>query len=106
MCSVSPTLSCDLATYTRDDPPPPPRTQRPDPLLERSGFPQYHVVLSPSPSGDLSTFCPQMLFLATFFPTWEGGIYDFIGVSCTREGPGVRVWVPPRPLWFLTQVST
>lgn len=21
----------------------------------------------------------KMLFLATFFPTWEGGIYDFIG---------------------------
>lgn len=26
-----------------------------------------------------------MLFLATFFPTWEGGIYDFIGVSGARE---------------------
>lgn len=25
----------------------------------------------------------QMLFLATFFPTWEGGagVYDFVGVS-------------------------
>lgn len=29
-----------------------------------------------------------MLFLATFFPTWEGGIYDFIGVSRTEEGQG------------------
>lgn len=29
-------------------------------------------------------FCGlQMLFLATFFPTWEGGsgVYDFVGVS-------------------------
>ena len=28
-------------------------------------------------------FVFQMLFLATFFPTWEGGagVYDFVGVS-------------------------
>ena len=28
-------------------------------------------------------FVLQMLFLATFFPTWEGGagVYDFVGVS-------------------------
>lgn len=28
-------------------------------------------------------FLFQMLFLATFFPTWEGGagVYDFVGVS-------------------------
>ncbi|CAD7692781.1 unnamed protein product [Nyctereutes procyonoides] len=30
----------------------------------------------------------KMLFLATFFPTWEGGIYDFIGVSGARGGAG------------------
>lgn len=32
----------------------------------------------------LFSFCLlQMLFLATFFPTWEGGAgaYDFVGVS-------------------------
>lgn len=33
-----------------------------------------------------------MLFLATFFPTWEGGIYDFIGVSRVRVGQGVYKW--------------
>lgn len=37
-----------------------------------------------------SLFCSQMLFLATFFPTWEGGIYDFIGVSGAREGRECR----------------
>lgn len=31
-------------------------------------------------------FWSQMLFLATFFPTWEGGIYDFIGVSGGKGG--------------------
>ncbi|VTJ55826.1 Hypothetical predicted protein [Marmota monax] len=31
-----------------------------------------------------------MLFLATFFPTWEGGIYDFIGVSRVRVGQEVH----------------
>ena len=30
----------------------------------------------------------KMLFLATFFPTWEGGIYDFIGVSGGKGGGG------------------
>ena len=33
-------------------------------------------------------FWSQMLFLATFFPTWEGGIYDFIGVSGGKGGGG------------------
>lgn len=33
-----------------------------------------------------------MLFLATFFPTWEGGIYDFIGVSRVKKGQGVQEW--------------
>lgn len=45
-----------------------------------------------------------MLFLATFFPTWEGGIYDFIGVSGAREGEGVQEWGPLPPV--LTQAST
>lgn len=56
------------------------------------------VVLLPSPSGDLPTFFSQMLFLATFFPTWEGGIYDFIGVSWTREGQGVQECVHLAPV--------
>lgn len=32
---------------------------------------------------NISKFVFQMLFLATFFPTWEGGVgaYDFVGVS-------------------------
>lgn len=32
---------------------------------------------------NISKFGFQMLFLATFFPTWEGGVgaYDFVGVS-------------------------
>lgn len=36
----------------------------------KSGFCSYPLVF-------------QMLFLATFFPTWEGGagVYDFVGVS-------------------------
>lgn len=31
----------------------------------------------------------QMLFLATFFPTWEGGagVYDFVGVSDLLQQP-------------------
>lgn len=45
-----------------------------------------------------------MLFLATFFPTWEGGIYDFIGVSGARKGEGVQERGPPAPV--LTQAST
>lgn len=37
----------------------------------------------------------QMLFLATFFPTWEGGagVYDFVGVSCEWDTILIHFWV-------------
>ncbi len=37
----------------------------------------------------------QMLFLATFFPTWEGGagMYDFVGVSCEWATILIHFWV-------------
>lgn len=37
----------------------------------------------------------QMLFLATFFPTWEGGagVYDFVGVSCEWATVLINFWV-------------
>ncbi|KAK2491222.1 hypothetical protein MC885_010999 [Smutsia gigantea] len=46
----------------------------------------------------------KMLFLATFFPTWEGGIYDFIGVSGVGEREGVQEWGPMATVF--TQAST
>uniref|UniRef100_A0A9L0SHB5 BOS complex subunit TMEM147 n=1 Tax=Equus caballus TaxID=9796 RepID=A0A9L0SHB5_HORSE len=36
----------------------------------------------------------KMLFLATFFPTWEGGIYDFIGVHYIVAS--AQVWMITR----------
>lgn len=52
----------------------------------------------------------QMLFLATFFPTWEGGVgaYDFIGVSLALgqagQGGSLQGWRYNYPYHILLTV--
>uniref|UniRef100_A0A8C9CDD2 BOS complex subunit TMEM147 n=1 Tax=Phocoena sinus TaxID=42100 RepID=A0A8C9CDD2_PHOSS len=66
------------------------------PLTARSRRSEYNAFWKCVQAGVTYLFVQlcKMLFLATFFPTWEGGIYDFIGVHYIVAS--AQVWMITR----------